>query len=169
MNVKLVIIQLLSSDKENEKMENIQRSVELCENYIEVYEKISPGYTKWRGHILELQSAALLKKSQLEVYFLNFFGSFRFRFGDTFLRVFWHQENEDRRVQKQFDFKKQDLCMRLVTRLTRYKWFQNIIQGQIAKFEASQNASYVIKTKNSDEKTAFSKHDNYNKDFWKYS
>jgi len=51
---------------ENEKMENIQRSVELCENYIEVYEKISPGYTKWRGHILELQSAALLKKSQLE-------------------------------------------------------------------------------------------------------
>ena len=67
MNVKLVIIQLLSSDKENEKMENIQRSVELCENYIEVYEKISPGYTKWRGHILELQSAALLKKSQLEV------------------------------------------------------------------------------------------------------
>ena len=88
MNVKLVIIQLLSSDKENEKMENIQRSVELCENYIEVYEKISPGYTKWRGHILELQSAALLKKSQLEVYFLNFFGSFRFRFGDTFLRVF---------------------------------------------------------------------------------
>ena len=89
MNVKLVIIQLLSSDKENEKMENIQRSVELCENYIEVYEKISPGYTKWRGHILELQSAALLKKSQLEVYFLNFFGSFRFRFGDTFLRVFF--------------------------------------------------------------------------------
>ena len=87
MNVKLVIIQLLSSDQENEKMENIQRAVELCENYIGVYEKISPGYTKWRGHILELQSAALLKKSQLQVYF-SFKESKIFRFVTHFCEVF---------------------------------------------------------------------------------
>ena len=88
MNVKLVIIQLLSSDQENEKMENIQRAVELCENYVGVYEKISPGYTKWRGHILELQSAALLKKSQLQVYFISFKESKIFRFVTHFCEVF---------------------------------------------------------------------------------
>ena len=67
MNVKLVILQLLCSNQENENLENIERALQLCENYVGVYEKISPGYTKWRGHILELQSAALLKKSQLQV------------------------------------------------------------------------------------------------------
>ena len=71
MNVKLVILQLRSSDnEENESLENVDRALELCENYVQVYEKISPGYTKWRGHVLELQSAALLKKSQLQVKFL---------------------------------------------------------------------------------------------------
>ena len=70
MNVKLVILQLRSSDnEENESLENVDRALELCENYVQVYEKISPGYTKWRGHVLELQSAALLKKSQLQVKF----------------------------------------------------------------------------------------------------
>ena len=68
MNVKLVILQLRSADnEENESLENVDRALELCENYVQVYEKISPGYTKWRGHVLELQSAALLKKSQLQV------------------------------------------------------------------------------------------------------
>ena len=70
MNVKLVIIQLLSSDQE-ENLERIEKAVSLCENYVQVYEKISPGYTKWRGHVLELQSAALLKKSQLQVTFFR--------------------------------------------------------------------------------------------------
>ena len=88
MNVKLVIIQLLSSDQENEKMENIQRAVELCENYVGVYEKISPGYTKWRGHILELQSAALLKKSQLQVFFFSSKESKIFRFVTHFCEDF---------------------------------------------------------------------------------
>lgn len=69
-------------------MENIQRAVELCENYVGVYEKISPGYTKWRGHILELQSAALLKKSQLQVSFFFFQGIKNISFCDTFLRGF---------------------------------------------------------------------------------
>ena len=118
MNVKLVIIQLLSSDQENEKMENIQRAVELCENYVGVYEKISPGYTKWRGHILELQSAALLKKSQLQVYFFLSRNQKYFVLWHFFARFFNTKKmyKEDTwRVRKQFDFKKQDLCMRLVT------------------------------------------------------
>ena len=63
-NVKLVIVQLLSTREKLDTLEKIKRSLELCENYLKVYDKVSPGYTKWRGHLLELQSSATLKLSE---------------------------------------------------------------------------------------------------------
>ena len=60
MNVKLVVIQLLSTRDMLDTVDKINRSIELCDNYLDVYTKICPGYAKWRGHILELKSKATL-------------------------------------------------------------------------------------------------------------
>ena len=65
MNVKLVIIQLLSTRDLLDTVDKINRSLELCDNYLDVYTKVSPGYAKWRGHILELKSKAMLKLAEV--------------------------------------------------------------------------------------------------------
>ena len=65
MNVKLIIVQLLSTREKLDSLEKTQRSIELCENYLQVYDKVSQGYTKWRGHIRELQSSATLKQYEI--------------------------------------------------------------------------------------------------------
>ncbi len=31
----------------------VQRKFDLCQNYLEVYSRVDPGFTKWRGHLLE--------------------------------------------------------------------------------------------------------------------
>ena len=64
MNVKLVVIQLLSTRDLLDTVEKINRSLELCDNYLDVYTKVCPGYAKWRGHILELKSKATLKLAE---------------------------------------------------------------------------------------------------------
>ena len=33
--------------------ELLQRKLDLCENYLHVYTKVDPGYTRWKGRILE--------------------------------------------------------------------------------------------------------------------
>ena len=77
MNVKLVIIQLLSTRYLLDTHDKINRSLELCDNYLDVYTKVSPGYAKWRGHILELKSKAMLKLAEVnakeEVRIVYFF------------------------------------------------------------------------------------------------
>lgn len=65
MNVKLIIVQLLSTREKLDSLDKIKRTLELCNNYLEVYDKVSRGYTKWRGHILELQSSAVLKQHEI--------------------------------------------------------------------------------------------------------
>ena len=67
MNVKLIIVQLLSTREKLDSPDKIKRTLELCSGYLEVYDKVSQGYTKWRGHILELQSAATLKLHQVSI------------------------------------------------------------------------------------------------------
>jgi len=64
MNVKLVVIQLLSTRDLLDTLDKINRALELCDNYLEVYGKVCPGYAKWRGHIVELKSKATLKLAE---------------------------------------------------------------------------------------------------------
>ncbi len=65
MNVKLIIVQLLSTREKLDALDKIERVLELCNNYLQVYDKVSQGYTKWRGHVVELQSSATLKQTEL--------------------------------------------------------------------------------------------------------
>ena len=61
MNVKLVISQQLGTVVPLDSLEKIHRKLELCQNYMEVYDKVSQGYTKWRGRLLEQLSSAEIK------------------------------------------------------------------------------------------------------------
>ena len=61
MNVKLVISQQLGTKVPLDTTEQIRRKLELCQNYLEVYDKVSQGYTKWRGRLLEQLSSAEIK------------------------------------------------------------------------------------------------------------
>jgi len=61
MNVKLVISQQLGTRMALDTTEQIRRKLELCQNYLEVYDKVSRGYTKWRGRLMEQLSSAEIK------------------------------------------------------------------------------------------------------------
>ena len=61
MNVKLVISQQLGTKVALDTTEQIRRKLELCQNYLEVYDKVSQGYTKWRGRLMEQLSSAEIK------------------------------------------------------------------------------------------------------------
>ena len=61
MNVKLIIVQLLGTLEDLDSLEKLKRKHELCLDYMKVYDKVSPGYTKWKGRILEHLSSATVQ------------------------------------------------------------------------------------------------------------
>lgn len=61
MNVKLLLIQLYGTREKLECVQKVQRKLDLCENYLQVYTKVDPGYTRWRGRVLEEMSSCYLQ------------------------------------------------------------------------------------------------------------
>ncbi len=64
MNIKYLIIQLLGTKEPLDTVEKLKKKVKLCENYFEVYNKVNPGYSKWRGRIMEHLSSSSMKLCQ---------------------------------------------------------------------------------------------------------
>lgn len=64
MDIKRVLIQVYGSlpgyTLNKLSIEQIERKLELCRNYIAVYGPIDPGFTKWKGRILEEMIGPLL-------------------------------------------------------------------------------------------------------------
>jgi len=55
MHIKRVLIHLYGSrgSKDGSKETSVNRILELCRNYLEVYSQVDDGYTTWRGKLLE--------------------------------------------------------------------------------------------------------------------
>ena len=56
MNVKRTLIQLYGNREQfqlPQDLTKICRKLELCQNYISLYIKVDPGYSSWRGKVLE--------------------------------------------------------------------------------------------------------------------
>ena len=77
MKIKRTLIQLYGNKEKfklPEDLPKIQRKIELCQDYLEVYSKVDEGYSAWRGKLLEefvgplmLQSKYLLQNNEVDM------------------------------------------------------------------------------------------------------
>ena len=64
MDVKRVLIQLYGSRPDlrlkDLSVEQLERKLSMCRNYVDVYDKVDSGYSKWRGRVLEELSGPMV-------------------------------------------------------------------------------------------------------------
>lgn len=64
MNIKRVLIQLYGNRTKfadlPDPVDQIERKLELCQNYLDVYSKVDDGFTSWKGRLLEEMSGPSL-------------------------------------------------------------------------------------------------------------
>ena len=53
MHIKRVLIHLYGTRDRVTKMASVERVLELCRNYLDVYSRVDDGYSTWRGKLLE--------------------------------------------------------------------------------------------------------------------